>query len=72
MESFAERQHDPGLRERLERAIEGKGAFRRFRDLVHDEGVAEQWNVFSTDRKWGRARAFLAGEGIRVGDVPTP
>jgi hypothetical protein len=72
MESFAERQHDPGLRERLERAIEGKGAFRRFRDLVHDEGVAEQWNVFSTDRKLGRARAFLAGEGIRVGAVPTP
>jgi hypothetical protein len=66
MESFAERQHDPGLRERLERAIEGKGAFRRFRDLVHDEGIAEQWYVFSTDRQIGRARAFLANQGIRV------
>lgn len=66
MESFAERQHDPALRERLERAIEGKGAFRRFRDLIHNEGVADQWYVFSTDRQLGRARDFLADRGVRV------
>lgn len=67
MAAFAERQPNATLRERLERTIEGKGAFRRFRDLVHDEGLADQWNAFSTDRQLGRAREFLAQEGIRVG-----
>jgi hypothetical protein len=67
MAAFAERQRDVALRERLERAIEGKGAFARFRDLVHEENLAEQWYAYSTDRQMGRARKFLADEGIRVG-----
>lgn len=58
---------DVELRERLERAIEGRGAFRRFRDLVHEEGLAQQWDAFSADRQAGRARRWLADEGIRVG-----
>lgn len=67
MADFAARQRDLGLRERLEQAIEGRGAFRRFRDLVHAEGLAGQWNSYSTDRRWGRAREFLADAGVRVG-----
>ena len=67
MADFAQRQRDARLRERLERVIHGTGAFRRFRDLVHDEELAEQWYAFSTDRRLGRAREFLAGGGIRVG-----
>jgi hypothetical protein len=67
MAAFAERKRDPALRERLERAIEGKGAFRGFRDLVHEENLADEWYAFSTDRQMGRARDFLAYEGIRVG-----
>jgi hypothetical protein len=67
MAAFAERQHDEALRERLERAIEGKGAFFRLRDLVHGENLSEQWYAFSTDRQMGRAREFLADNGIRVG-----
>lgn len=66
MSAFAAKQRDAGLRARLEQAIEGKGAFRRFRDLVHAEGLAEQWDLYSTDRQWGRAREFLAEGGIRV------
>ncbi|WP_068154963.1 UPF0158 family protein [Rhodococcus phenolicus] len=67
MAAFAERHQDAALRERLERAIEGKGAFGRFRDLVHQESLAGQWYAFSTDRQLGRAREFLADRGIRVG-----
>ncbi|KUI30408.1 hypothetical protein AU196_24835 [Mycobacterium sp. IS-1742] len=67
MADFAERLSDSTLSERLARAIEGKGGFRRFRDLLHQEGLAEQWYAFSTDRRFGRARALLAGLGIRVG-----
>jgi hypothetical protein len=67
MAAFAERQRDAALRERLERAIEGADAFRRFRDLLQQEDLANPWHVFSTDRQLGRAREILAGEGIRVG-----
>jgi hypothetical protein len=67
MAAFAGRQHDEALRERLERAIAGKGAFCRFRDLLHGENLSEQWYAFSTDRQMGRAREFLADHGIRVG-----
>lgn len=66
MAAFAQQQHDHTLRNRMQHAIEGKGAFRRFRDLVHDEDLAETWYAFSTDRQLGRARDFLAAEGIRV------
>lgn len=66
MQAFALRQRDHALRDRLIRAIEGAGAFRRFRDLVHDEGLAEQWQIYSDDRQWGRARDALADAGIRV------
>jgi hypothetical protein len=67
MTAFVERNRDAGLRKRMERAIEGRGAFRRFRELVHEEGLAEQWYAFSADRQLGRARELLAGEGFRVG-----
>ena len=48
MEAFAERQHDENLRERLEQAIEGKGAFNRFLNVIHDEDLSDQWHTFST------------------------
>ncbi|WP_320537679.1 UPF0158 family protein [Pseudarthrobacter sp. IC2-21] len=67
MAAFAERQHDEAIRERLERAIEGKGAFSRFRDVVDGENLSDQWYAFSADRQTGRAREFLADNGIRVG-----
>jgi len=67
MADFAQRQREAGLRDRLDRAIHGTGAFRRFRDLVHDEDIADQWYAFAADRQLGRAREFLAARGIRVG-----
>lgn len=66
MQEFALRQRDSALRDRLTQAIEGKGAFRRFRDVVDDEGLTPQWRVFSDDRRWGRARDALADAGVRV------
>jgi hypothetical protein len=57
---------DSHLREQLERAIEGKGAYRRFRDLIGDEGRTQAWRDFSDDRQIGRARKYLAERGIRA------
>lgn len=65
MADFAQRQFDAHLRTRLEQAIRGKGAFRAFRDVIHDTGLVEQWDIFSTDRQIGRAREFLATHDIR-------
>lgn len=50
-------------------AIQGRGAFRRFRDVLGrwpDE--LERWFEFAAERKRGRARAWLADAGYRVAD----
>ena len=67
MAAFAKRQRDDALRDRLERAIEGSGAFHRFRDIVKGENLSQRWYAFSTDRQMGRSREFLAKNGIHVG-----
>jgi len=55
---------DPGLAERLARAVEGKDAMRRFRSVI-DRAPEEntRWHAFSDDRRLGRARAWLADAG---------
>ena len=65
MSTFAELQHDPNIADRLARAIEGRGAFRRFRDAVDRLDLTERWYQFSGDRQLGRARQFLAEHGVR-------
>jgi hypothetical protein len=47
---------DPEIADRLEIAISGRGAFRRFRDtLSRWPDLVTRWNVFSDDRQRGRA-----------------
>jgi Uncharacterised protein family (UPF0158) len=66
MASYAAAVADSGLRDRLERAIEGKGAYRRFRDLIAAEDLTPAWQDFSGERQIGRAREYLADLGIRA------
>jgi hypothetical protein len=54
------------MRQRIEQAIEGLGAFHRFRDLIYAEGLASDWHAFSDSRRMIRARDFLAELGVRV------
>jgi len=57
----------PGRADRLEIALQGRGAFRRFKDvLARWPGELERWFAFSEERKRGRARAWLAEEGYTV------
>lgn len=67
MRYFVESVPDPDRRDRLEIALEGRGAFRRFKDVL-DRWPAEvaRWRAFSDERRQGRARAWLAGAGYRV------
>ncbi|MGH8829081.1 MAG: UPF0158 family protein [Jiangellaceae bacterium] len=62
---FCERVTDARTRQRFERALEGRGAFRRFKDVAHEAGYLNRWHVFSAERGRGRARAWLAEQGIR-------
>ena len=65
MEDFVAEVPDPRLRERLERAIAGKGAFRRFKDQLFDYPDArERWFAFERDGKRQWAIEWLEELGI--------
>jgi hypothetical protein len=67
MVDFAGTVADPGRADRLEIALQGRGAFRRFKDvLARWPGELERWFAFSEERQRGRARAWLAEEGYTV------
>jgi hypothetical protein len=66
MAAFIETVDDEQRADRLEIAIEGRGAFRRFRSVLDRwDDELDRWYVFSEDRKRGRAREFLADAGYR-------
>jgi hypothetical protein len=69
MQDFMATVRDAHLRERLAAAIQGRGAFRRFKDVLerypHER---ERWFTFQHDRMTQRAREWLESLGI----APTP
>src|SRR5579863_6042416 len=74
MERFIGTVRDPGRADRLEIAISGRGAFRRFKDvLARWPGELDRWYAFSAERQRGRARAWLANAGycVRKGLPPS-
>jgi hypothetical protein len=57
---------EPDLAERLRDALDGRGPFRRFKDvLAHRPDQLQRWFAFSEERHRGRARAWLATAGYR-------
>lgn len=66
METFITTVTDAGFANRLEVAISGLGAFRRFKDvLARDEDKQRRFHLFADERQHGRARAWLAMRGYR-------
>ncbi|MEU2877593.1 UPF0158 family protein [Streptomyces sp. NPDC007070] len=66
MELFIDEIEDAALADRLRSAIGGRGAFRRFKDiLAGDERSRSRYHRFRDERQRGRARAWLAEEGYR-------
>jgi hypothetical protein len=66
VELFIATVDDPTIVDRLEIAIRGKGAFRRFKDVLSrwpDE--LQRYFLMSSERQRGRARAWLAAAGYR-------
>jgi hypothetical protein len=66
MQEFIDTVSDKRLQELLEVAIQGKGAFRRFKDVLgRDPAELQRWFAFQMERLDTRVREWLADEGIR-------
>jgi hypothetical protein len=74
MLDFTDQVASEALRQRLLDALDGRGAFRRFRDVLHDapDAVLTHWQIFSQERALGRARSWLALHGYRPLITPAP
>jgi len=78
MERFIETAEDPGFQDKLLSAIDGKGAFRRFKDvLMHYPVERERWFTFRSERLRSCMESWLAAHGIEAiirpqWKVPTP
>ena len=71
MADFAEAITDERAGRRLARAIEGKGAFRRFKDELHEEypDLLPAWYAFRDVRADRRAVQWLAGNSLIDGEA---
>ena len=66
MRHFISTVSDPRLAQRLEHAIEGRGAFRRFYDVIATNAAEHtRWQRYSDDARLGHARSWLADRGYR-------
>ena len=71
MERFIPMVDDAELRERLTAAIDGKGAFRRFKDVLMSYGPErERWFAFRSERLRVFMEAWLSAHALRP--VPRP
>ncbi|MEK6742169.1 MAG: UPF0158 family protein [Nitrospirota bacterium] len=64
MADFAESVKDKGLREKLAIALDGKGAFRRFRTVLEQSGELDRWYAFKEERSRDAAVEWLLENGI--------
>ena len=73
MVEFVGTVDDPDRADRLSIALDGRGAFRRFKDvLARWQGELDRWHGFAEDRQRGRARAWLADAGYRPSPLGHP
>jgi predicted nucleotidyltransferase len=67
LEDFTATVMDDTVRRQLAQAIGGRGAFRRFRDVIHGTfRERKQWFAFQAQRRREKASAWLADHGIEA------
>jgi hypothetical protein len=64
MERFASGIADPGSQDQLVSALQGRGAFRRFKDEVLRLDLAEKWYAYRSDE--GVARDWCEVNGVEL------
>ena len=67
MEEFIETLPSPA-RDRLEIAISGRGAFRRFKDEIRRRGVEKAWYRYEADENRRKAIEWCEDNGIEIID----
>jgi len=71
MVRFADTVTDPELRKSLDIALDGRGAFRRFRNVLDNHDSEQQrWFAFKERAMSERAREWLAEIGIEPVEAP--
>ena len=71
MEQFVAMVEDPALRERLVIAIDGKGAFRRFKDvLLNYPAEREKWFNYRAELLHWQMQQWLEREQIEAAEAP--
>ncbi len=71
MQDFIRTVGDDRLQEQLWRAIRGRGAFRRFRDSLHDAPAElERWYQWKEGDERRRLLGWLEEEGVQPGSPP--
>ncbi len=71
MERFIATVRDPELRHRLFHAVDGKGAFRRFKDVLTNYPVdRERWFVFRSERVRSCIESWLTAHGVEAIERP--
>lgn len=64
MEAFSYSQSDSSKMEQLTRALNGRGAFRRFKDELRRLGLEEDWYKYKHQQLMEIARDFCESNGI--------
>ncbi len=71
MESFSESVPDFALSEKLLGVIQGRGAFRRFREFIFESGIEQDWYAFRDNEYRQAAIRWCEAEGLTyVDDLP--
>jgi hypothetical protein len=68
MERFCYSVEEDELEEELLRSIKGSGAFRRFKDTIHQRGIQDDWYRYRDNVLKRIAADFLEAEGIAFVD----
>ena len=71
MQHFVEQMEDPILRDKLNAALVGRGAFRRFKDLLLDfPEQRQEWFAFKDSEVYAYISQWLDREGVEVRNEP--
>jgi len=70
MEKFCLSLNDTEMRNTLYSLIKGRGAFQRFKDAIHDYGIADDWYKYRNDALKEIAIEWCQENGIEFDENP--
>jgi hypothetical protein len=65
MERFSSKYPDIGISQELCELIQGRGAFRRFKDVIHELGIQDEWYTYKEAALVDIAKQWCEEHGIK-------